>query len=169
MLVAAGTCAVAGIVIEHGTYPGTVVLGLARALTAAAVLLFAAELVTMHCKALGVKAVYAEALSPMQATVLERVGADHVDLPEGSSLRRLTVPEGWDGRSLAELRLLGVERLGIVQVVRRADAEGEREKVALPHGETILHAGDEIDAIGPDGVLDKFSWGCPDPRCKKRT
>lgn len=141
----------------------------------------ASVLVTMHCKALGVKTVYAKALSSMQAAVLERVGADHivrpeedmgarlaeslvmekavefVDLPTGYSLRRLTVPAGWDGRSLADLRLLGVERLGIVQVVRKADAAGERAKEALPHGETILYAGDEIDAIGEDGVLDKFA------------
>lgn len=141
----------------------------------------ASVLVTMHCKALGVKTVYAKALSPMQAAVLERVGADHVvrpeedmgarlaeslvkekavefvDLPKGYSLRRLTVPAGWDGRSLADLRLLGVERLGIVQVVRRPAADGERAKVPLPHGETVLHAGDEIDAIGQDAVLDKFA------------
>ena len=78
----------------------------------------ASVLVTMHCKALGVKTVYAKALNSMQAAVLERVGADHVvrpeedmgarlaeslvmekavefvDLPTGYSLRRLTVPGG---------------------------------------------------------------------------
>jgi trk system potassium uptake protein TrkA len=141
----------------------------------------ASVLVTMHCKALGVRTVYAKALNSMQAAVLERVGADHVvrpeedmgarlaeslveekavefvDLPEGYSLRRLAVPRDWDGRSLADLGLLSRERLGIVQVVRRADENGEREKVALPHGETVLHAGDEIDAIGRNEVLDRFA------------
>jgi len=141
----------------------------------------ASVLVTMHCKSLGVKNVYAKALTTMQAAVLEKVGADHivrpeedmgarlaaslveekavefVDLPEGFSLRRLLVPEDWNGRSLADLRLLGAERLGIVQVVRRADADGRREKVPLPHGETVLYAGDEIDAIGRDAVLDRFA------------
>jgi len=141
----------------------------------------ASVLVTMHCKSLGVKNVYAKALTTMQAAVLEKVGADHivrpeedmgarlaaslveekavefVDLPEGFSLRRLLVPEDWNGRSLADLRLLGAERLGIVQVVRRADADGRREKVPLPHGETVLSAGDEIDAIGRDAVLDRFA------------
>lgn len=141
----------------------------------------ASVLVTMHCKALGVRTVYAKALTPLQAEVLQKVGADHivrpeedmglrlaeyldkekavefVDLPEGFSLRRLDVPAAWDGRTLAELQLLGQERLGIVQVVRAPDAEGNREREPLPHGTTVLKAGDQVDAIGRDEVLDRFA------------
>ncbi|MFO7609020.1 MAG: potassium transporter TrkG [Candidatus Krumholzibacteriia bacterium] len=45
VLAAAGACGLAGLVIEHGTYPGAAALAAARGLTAAAVALFAAELV----------------------------------------------------------------------------------------------------------------------------
>ncbi|MFO7609021.1 MAG: TrkA family potassium uptake protein [Candidatus Krumholzibacteriia bacterium] len=141
----------------------------------------ASVLVAMHCKALGVRTVYAKALTPLQAEVLQRVGADHivrpeedmglrlaeyldkekavefVDLPEGFSLRRLDVPAAWDGRTLADLQLLGQERLGIVQVVRAADADGTRKREPLPHGTTVLQAGDQVDAIGRDEVLDRYA------------
>ena len=141
----------------------------------------ASVMVTMHCKALGVKTVYAKALNAMQAAVLTKVGADHVlrpeedmglrlaeslveekavefiDLPPGWSLRRLVVPDRWDGRTLAELKLPEDPHLSIVQVVRRADADGRREHVPLPYGQTVLHAGDEVDAIGRDTTLDRYS------------
>jgi trk system potassium uptake protein TrkA len=138
----------------------------------------ASVLVTMHCKALGVPLVCAKALNPMQGDVLTRVGADRVvrpeedmglrlaehltgerlvdfvSLPSDFVLRRFPVPPAWDGSSLAELRLLGDSRLCLVQIVRRADADGVRRKEPLPHGETVLHVGDDVDAIGPVDVLD---------------
>ena len=55
VLVAAGSCAVAGIVIEHGTYPGTLALGLARGLTGLAVLFFVSELVLARRAAAGMR------------------------------------------------------------------------------------------------------------------
>lgn len=142
-------------------------------------------LVTMHCKALGVETVYAKALNAMQEAVLLRVGADSVvkpeedmgrrladhllhdsvvdfvQLPEGFSLRRLTVPDAWDGKSLAELDLLGGERLNLVQILRRnpgegPDAEETVTKVPLPGGREVLRVGDEIDVIGADRSLLKF-------------
>ncbi|MBE0564995.1 MAG: TrkA family potassium uptake protein [Krumholzibacteria bacterium] len=141
----------------------------------------ASVLVTMHCKALGVRTVYAKALTALQADVLQKVGADHivrpeedmglrlaqflveekavefVDLPEGYALRRLDVPAAWVGRSLAELKLMGEQRLGIIQIVRAADAEGNRRREPLPHGIAVLQAGDQVDAIGRGADLDRFS------------
>lgn len=141
----------------------------------------ASVLVTMHCKALGVRTVYAKALTALQAEVLQKVGADHivrpeedmglrlaqflvdekavefVDLPEGYALRRLDVPAAWVGRSLAELKLMGEQRLGIIQIVRAADAEGNRRREPLPHGAAVLQAGDQVDAIGRGADLDRFS------------
>jgi len=146
----------------------------------------ASVLVTMHCKALGVPQVYAKGLNDMQEAVLRRVGADSVikpeedmgrrladhllhdsvvdfvQLPEGFSLRRIVVPAAWDGKSLAELNLLGTMRLNLVQIIRRTPAADSDEppevtKIALPSGGQVLHAGDEIDVIGPDRELVKLT------------
>jgi trk system potassium uptake protein TrkA len=147
----------------------------------------ASVLITMHCKALGVPLVCAKALNSMQEQVLTRVGADRVvkpeedmgqrlaehltgervvdfvNLPPGFVLRRIPVPGSWDGSSLADLRLLGDRRLCLVQIVRRREGEGERRKEPLPHGETVLHAGDEVDAIGPVDVLDGIARDAKKP------
>lgn len=146
----------------------------------------ASVLITMHCKELGVPHVAAKAHNIMQESVLRKVGADQiikpeedmgnrlaehlvtesvvdfVELPAGFSLRRITVPEDWDGQSLAELNLLGGKRLNLVQIHRQLTAateeeEPEVEKIALPGGAEILRQGDRIDVIGPDRELDKYS------------
>ncbi len=149
----------------------------------------ASVLVTMQCKALGVKLVHAKAMNSMQESVLRRVGADSVikpeedmgrrladhllhdtvvdfvQLPEGFALKRVVVPQDWDGQTLADLNLLGTRRLNLVQIIRRgagtaadgdADARPAATKIPLPSGGEVLHAGDEIDVIGPDRELRKF-------------
>ena len=138
----------------------------------------ASVMVTMHCKSLGARQVYAKAHNAMQEAVLRRVGADSVvkpeqdmgtrladhllhervmefvQLPEGFALRRVKVPAEWDGKSLAELNLLATHRLNLVQVLRRnpdADEGQDAEiRIPLPGGREVLHAGDRIDVIGPD-------------------
>ncbi|MCB1185262.1 TrkA family potassium uptake protein [bacterium] len=145
----------------------------------------ASVLVAMHCKHLGVPKVIAKAVNDMQESVLRQVGADmvikpeedmglrlaehlltdsvvdFVELPDGYSLRRITVPEEWDGKSLAELNLLGGKRLNLVQIHRNeGPAESGHEprvtKVPLPGGGEVLRAGDAIDVIGPDRELAKY-------------
>ena len=99
---------------------------------------------------------------------------DFVELPMGFSLRRLAVPEPWADRSLAELQLLGQHRLNLVQIVRRVEPEASNEKkrgprsaseemrkLPLPSGETVLRAGDLMDVIGLDEVLDQLAAGRP--------
>ena len=139
----------------------------------------ASVLVTMHCRRLGAKRIYAKALNPMQEAVLRLVGADHVvkpeddmgqrlaehllhesvvdfvELPEGFSLRRIDVPADWIDRSLAELRLLTTRKLNLVQIIRRSgqDDTGPVERIPLPDGDAMLRAGDRIDLIGPDRQL----------------
>lgn len=138
----------------------------------------ASVLVTMQCKTLGARQVYAKGLNAMQEAVLRRVGADSVvkpeqdmgtrladhllhervmefvQLPVGFALRRVNVPAAWDGKSLAELNLLATHRLNLVQILRRnpdADEGQDAEiRIALPGGKEVLHAGDRIDVIGPD-------------------
>jgi trk system potassium uptake protein TrkA len=142
----------------------------------------AAVLVTVLCKELGVPYVVVKVNSPLRRRVLQSVGADltvmpeeemghrlaehlahesvvdFVELPKGYSLRRLPVPKAWADSTLADLSLLKRERLNLIQVVRAAGAEGEEpERIPLPHGEIRLHAGDFVDVIGPDDVLNRFS------------
>lgn len=140
-------------------------------------------LVTMHLKALGIRTVHAKALNSMQASVLRRVGADHiitpeedmgrrlaehlihdsvvdfVELPAGFSLRSFLAPRAWHGKSLADLRLLGEHRLNLIQVHRPGGANGDGEPVSmpLPDGSLVLGPGDVVDVIGPDAVLEKFA------------
>ncbi|MBM4131054.1 TrkA family potassium uptake protein [bacterium] len=143
----------------------------------------ASVMVTMHCKALGTKQVYAKALNAMQEAVLRRVGADSVvkpeqdmgtrladhllhdrvmefvQLPVGFVLRRVKVPADWDGKSLAELNLLGARRLNLVQILRRnpeGTGQDAETRIALPSGREVLHAGDRIDVIGPDKEVHKL-------------
>ncbi len=137
----------------------------------------ASVMVTMHCKELGVKQIVAKALDSMQEAVLTKVGADlvikpeedmgarlakhlvtgsvmdFIDLMEGYVLRRVVVPEAWDGQSLAELNLLGNNRLNLLQVHRQGD---EAETIALPDGRVRLFSGDTVDVIGPIRDLDKL-------------
>jgi trk system potassium uptake protein TrkA len=145
----------------------------------------ASVLITMHCKALGVKNVAAKATNDEQEAVLRKVGADHVikpeedmgrrlaehlvnrsivsfvELPPGFSLRRLKVPAEWVGKSLAELRLLSEQRVNLIQVIRPTaggdkDRDDRAEKLPLPAGETVLLEGDLVDVIGTDRNLKKF-------------
>lgn len=143
----------------------------------------ASVLVTLHCRELGVPRIVAKATNPLQSQVLHQVGAgevvmpeeemgsrlaehilresviDFVELPDGYSLRRVAVPEEWIGSSLDDLRLLDEKHLNIIQIVRPArDGTAEdAEKLPLPHGESILAAGDLIDVIGNDEVLDSLA------------
>jgi trk system potassium uptake protein TrkA len=138
----------------------------------------ASVMITMLCKGLGAKQVYAKALNQMQESVLRRIGADSVvkpeqdmgtrladyllhervmefvQLPEGFALRRVKVPVAWDGKSLAELNLLATHRLNLVQILRpnpgAVSGEEAETRIALPGGKEVLHAGDRIDVIGPD-------------------
>jgi trk system potassium uptake protein TrkA len=138
----------------------------------------ASVLVTLHCRELGVPLVVAKALNPMQSRVLQEVGAhqvvmpeeemgerladhilgqnivDFVELPTGYSLRRLPVPAAWTGKSLADLELLSSERLNLVQIVRAGEGIDEDRFLPLPHGTTVLEAGDLMDVIGQDEILE---------------
>ncbi|MBK6732947.1 MAG: TrkA family potassium uptake protein [bacterium] len=143
----------------------------------------ASVMVTMHCKTLGTKQVYAKALNAMQEGVLRRIGADSVvkpeqdmgmrladhllhdrvmefvQLPEGFALRRVKVPAAWDGKSLAELNLLAAHRLNLVQILRRnpeGTGQDAETRIPLPGGKEVLHDGDRIDVIGPDKAVHRL-------------
>ena len=129
-------------------------------------------LATANLKELGVPMIVARATSKLHARVLERVGADRVIQPEkemGEQLARTMaspavldyvdlggdeavieaeVPEGWVGRSLAELGLS--RKLGLT-VLALKPKEGAG---SIPRGETVLRAGDVIVVGGTRDRLD---------------
>ena len=144
----------------------------------------ASVLVTMHCHALGVPFVCAKALNGAQADVLRKVGADRVikpeedvgihlarhlthesvvdfvELPDGYSLRTLTVPHEWVGQSVGALNVLNEHHLNIIQVVRMTVGKDEDEpvetKLPLPDGTLVFENGDKMEVIGKDKHLNKF-------------
>ncbi len=142
----------------------------------------ASVLVTLLCRELGVGRIVAKALNPLQAKVLVEVGADRVvmpeeemgsrlaehllhervvdfvELPPGFSLRRVKVPSEWAGQCLSDLRLLGEQKLNLIQIVRGGEQQDSPgvERIPLPCGETVLLENDLIDVIGPDKALLKL-------------
>ncbi len=140
----------------------------------------ASVLIAMHCKDLGVPVVAAKALNDEQETVLLKVGADQIikpeedmgkrlaehlvhhsvvsfmDLPEGFSVRRIKVPKEWVDKSLAELGLLAVMGVNLIQVIRPQGENEPPKRLPLPNGEMVLQEGDEVDIIAADKTLNKF-------------
>ncbi len=138
----------------------------------------ASVMVTLLCKELGVPRIICKALTPDQAKVLLKIGADQVvqpeqqmgrwlaenmlhdsvvnmvELPEGYGLARIRVREEWCGKTLSDLRMLSDARLNLIQVHRRPEtATGETERIPLPNGEFKLLAGDELDVIGENSII----------------
>jgi len=138
-------------------------------------------MVTLLCREIGVPRIICKALTPDQAKVLLKIGADQViqpelqmgrwlaenllhdsvvnmvDLPEGYSLARIRVRDEWCGRTLSELRMLGDARLNLIQVHRSQEAaDGESLRVPLPDGDFELKAGDVLDVIGENGILSTY-------------
>ncbi len=95
--------------------------------------------------------------------VLRESIVDFVELPDGYSLRRVPVPTDWIGQTLGDLELLQRARVLMVQIVRPpAVAEGEEgktlaqdaERLPLPDGGVKLQAGDLLDVVATDEVLE---------------
>lgn len=140
----------------------------------------ASVLATMVCRQLGVGRVLAKANTRLQKQVLHEVGADQVFLPEeemgarvadhvldesivdfvelpaGYSLRRLDAPAAWIGHSLADLQLIDRARVLVVQVVRPGAEGAEDQRIPLPDGQVTLRAGDKVDVVADDVVLEQI-------------
>lgn len=134
----------------------------------------ASVLVTLLLKDLGVPMVFSRANSPLQARVLEKVGADHVIQPEkefGEFLARqmslpgiqdyleigndeaiieIEVPEEWVDKSLADLHLHRKKDLTVLAI------KGQGQGGSLPHPDTPLHEGDILIVGGPKKEIDKL-------------
>lgn len=133
-------------------------------------------LVTVLLKELGVRRVICKALTERQKTVLLRVGADQVVLPEaeagarlarrlaspdfvdrlelepGLTLTELRAPQRLVGRTLRELNLTGT--LGVIVLLLK----GRRLRVA-PAADEVIQADDVLLVLGPDDAAARLqAW-----------
>jgi trk system potassium uptake protein TrkA len=137
-------------------------------------------LATATLKEVGVPRIVARATGGIHARVLQKVGADrviqpekeigeqlartmaspvlldYVDLGEDEALIEAQVPREWLGKSLSELDLS--QRTGLtVMVLKPKDGPG-----SLPHGDSVLHAGDVLVVGGSKKALDRSPLVQPD-------
>lgn len=134
----------------------------------------ATVLATANLKELGTPWVVARASNRLHARVLEKVGADRVIQPERDMGRQLArtmaspaimdyvdldadealieahTPDGWAGKTLAELQL--ARRRGVTVVA----VKPEDGAWTIPHGDTRLQTGDVLVIGGRKKNLDRL-------------
>jgi trk system potassium uptake protein len=139
-------------------------------------------LATATLKEVGVPKIVARATSRIHARVLERVGADrviqpeleigeqlartmaspalldYVDFGEDEALIEARVPPEWLDKSLAELALSHEKGLTVV-ALKPQGGPG-----ILPHGDTVLQAGDVLVVGGSKKALDRSPLVRPSDR-----
>lgn len=132
-------------------------------------------MITVSLKQLGVRRVISKAVNDRQRTVLLRVGADQVLLPEvdaGARLARdlvapglrsqlrleqdysiieVPLPAGLEGQSLAQADLRRQFDLNVLLIER-----GE-QMIVNPSADILMVAGDVLVVLGPDEQLARFA------------
>jgi trk system potassium uptake protein len=145
-----------------------------RAVVAIGTDIEASVLTVLALAELGLKEIWAKAISRKHGQILQRVGANHVVFPEsamgervahmvtgamidyiefddGFSIARTKSPEEAHGKTLGESALRSRYGITVVGVKRR----GEDFTYARP--ETEVQAGDELIVSGPTADVEKFS------------
>jgi trk system potassium uptake protein len=131
-------------------------------------------LTTVELKTMGVRQVVCKATSERQRTILLRVGADRVVLPEhdagrrlarelvapnvldslelgtGYSISEIVLPPGLAGQSLAEAELRRTQRLNVLMIRR-----GE-EHIISPPAEFRFERGDLVFVLGLNSDIQHF-------------
>ncbi len=138
--------------------------------------MLASIMTTFHLKEMGVKRVYAKALSEEHGQVLMRMGADEILFPEkdlACSLARrienpnlleylpsiqdygifeVSNPKGLLGKSLRDLDM--INRYGIQVIAIR---EGEDKRLAfIPKADYVIKANDVMILLGSNQSMDEF-------------
>ena len=128
----------------------------------------------MALKNLGVRNVIAKAANDLHASILERVGASRVVLPERETgvrvahtlaissvidyldlgprfgIAKVRPPVDWVGRSLAQLELPATMKLTLIAI-------GRAERVIVnPHPSEVVGKDDVVVLIGPDERLEQI-------------
>jgi len=132
-------------------------------------------LVTMMCKEMGIPYIIAKAQNNIHKTVLEKIGADLVIVPEEDMAVKLAttltnpglndlmgltenysivetgIPSSWDGKNLTDLNLRGKYNINLLMIKRGS------EVLTPPQGDTVLQAGDKLISGGMNDDLRRFS------------
>lgn len=128
-------------------------------------------LVTVLCKEAGIARVVAKASDDLHAKVLRKVGADRVVFPErdmgmrvakslvtpnmldmmaladGYQIAEIVAPEGWQGRSLAEVNVRRIYGISVLAIQRHG------ELIAAPGAETAFAAQDVLLVMGKQASI----------------
>jgi trk system potassium uptake protein TrkA len=139
----------------------------------------ASALVTLHLRDLGVRRLVVKAASADHARLLKMIGAtevvfpereaaerltrrlsdlnliDFIPLGEDHSMREVTAPRSFLGKSLVDLRLRN--RFGVQVVAIRGALE--RAVTVNPPPDTVIQEGDALFVLGRDEQLDRMKSG----------
>ncbi len=142
-------------------------------------------LITMNLKEMGIKEIVAKAVTEDQKTVLQKVGAtrivmperdmgqrvgsslvtpqvlDHIDLSEDSSIVELLPPPDFVGKTLRELDIRVKHGINVIAIKRKSHlplAKGEpKEKIDVaPKADEVIKASDVLVVIGPNESIEKL-------------
>jgi len=144
----------------------------------------ASILATMTLKEFGIKEVVAKAMSEDHKTVLQKVGAtrivmperdmgqrvasslvspqvlDHIDLSGDSSIIEIVPPADFVGKTLRELDIRAKHGINVIALKRKTRDKSEtkaREKIDVaPKADEIIKADDVLVIIGPNERIDKL-------------
>ncbi len=132
-------------------------------------------LITMMCRELGVKYIIAKAQNRIHKTVLEKIGADMVIIPEEDMAAKLAttllnpalgdlmeladnyciaetgIPKSWNGMALKDLNIRSRFKINLLMIKRG------QEVLSPPAGDTVLMTEDILISGGKNEDIIKFS------------
>ncbi len=143
------------------------------------------QLTVVLAKKIGIKKVITRARTPIQAKILNLIGADevimpeeetaqrlaqrltrpnilaHLELAEGHSLVELQAPKRFHGESLGDINLRKKFGVTLVAIKKRISADNENgyeEKINdMPGADTVIQEGDILVLVGPDENIDHLA------------
>ena len=144
----------------------------------------ASILATMTLKELGIKEIVAKAVTEDHKTVLQKVGAtrivmperdmgqrvasalvspqvlDHIDLSGDSSIIEIVSPADFVGKTLRELDIRAKHGINVIALKRKTRDKGEakaKEKIDVaPKADEIIRTNDILVIIGPNERIDRM-------------
>lgn len=132
-------------------------------------------LITMMCKEMGIKNIITKAQTDIHKTVLEKIGADMVIVPEEDMAEKLAatlvnpglsdlmgltdnysivetgIPNSWCGKNLIDLNIRGRFNINLLMIKRGS------EVLSPPTGDTILKDGDKLISGGKNDDIHRFT------------